>query len=184
MRVLNEDGTRAYFFGETSEGGPRGFSLWSGKSEDVSMDIVGLFIPARLGFKGFLAGTSWAWAKHLERQAAKAAFETALAGGKHAGWLEVCKKLGKRQIAKGIRSFKKEIAEHEAKIANPAKYVKDWSKLDPRQQSHLINRKWPGDIARHRSRWEYSRNSGSENRTRDLEWKTISVRATFMTSVF
>ncbi len=56
--------------------------------------------------------------------------------------------LSKREIEKGIRSIKKQIAEHEAKIANPEKHIGDWSKLDPRKQSDLVNRKWPGDIAR------------------------------------
>jgi hypothetical protein len=52
------------------------------------------------------------------------------------------------ELQKGIASIERQIAEHEAKIANPEKFIEGWSALDPRQQQALITKKWPSDIQR------------------------------------
>jgi RHS repeat-associated protein len=76
------------------------------------------------------------------------AYGTALSGGRHAGFLANYAGKPTAQIERGITSIEKQIAEHQAKIANPGRYIDDWESLDPRQQQALVNRKWPGDIAR------------------------------------
>jgi hypothetical protein len=84
-------------------------------------------------------------------QAAKSvtrAYDEALAGGRHAGFLRNYADKPTAQIERGIVSLEKQIAEHEAKIRNPAAYIDDWASLDPRQQQALLTSKWPGDIAR------------------------------------
>ena len=42
------------------------------------------------------------------------------------------------QLRKGIRSFKKRIEEHWAKIENPAKYCDDWNSYDNEHREGLI----------------------------------------------
>ena len=95
-----------------------------------------------------VAGAERLWAKYLVRKAEKEAFEVALQGGKHAGFLKSYLNMSNGQLQKGIKSIKKQIAEHYDKIANPEKHIKDWKNLDPRQRDALLNKKWPGDIAR------------------------------------
>jgi RHS repeat-associated protein len=148
LRAISADGRIAYHFGETADGGPAVGSLQTGMLKDASMDIVGFFIPARLGLKGFLAGASSLWAKHVAKKAATEAFEEALRGGRHAGFLKNYLTRSKQEIEKGIKSIKKQIATHEDKIANPQKHIQEWQKLDPRYRDALVNRKWPSDFQR------------------------------------
>jgi RHS repeat-associated protein len=71
-------------------------------------------------------------------------------GQRHAGFRRNYENKSRSEISKGIRSLKKEIAEHQDKIANPEKYIPHFRKLDPRRQNHLIHKKWPADIKRQR----------------------------------
>jgi hypothetical protein len=80
--------------------------------------------------------------------AAKGAFQIAKEGGKHAGFLRNYLGRSPAEIQKGITSFEKQIAEHQAKIANPSGALSNWRTLDPRQQQALLNQKWPGAIQR------------------------------------
>jgi RHS repeat-associated protein len=149
LELYTENGTKVTYLGENSDGSPSiSRTIWRGTVEDASLDIVGLFIPGRLGLKGLIAGASALWGKHLARRAAKEAFDQALAGAKHAGFLKNYAARSKRELERAIKSIKKQIAEHEDKIANPRKHIKDSEKLDPRQRDALINRKWPSDIQR------------------------------------
>jgi len=75
------------------------------------------------------------------------AFATALDGGKHAGFLANYAGRTVGEISSGIESIGKQIAKHEAKLADPAKVVKNWEKLSPKEQQGLIQ-KWQNDIAR------------------------------------
>ena len=50
------------------------------------------------------------------------------------------------QLRKGIRSLKKKIELHLAKIDNPAKYCEDWHSRDERAKLGLI-RHWRKEIA-------------------------------------
>jgi len=74
----------------------------------------------------------------------------AAAGGKHAGFLRSYAGRSASEIDKGITSMEQQIAKHEEAIANPKSKIRNWDELDPRQQGALVNRKWPGDIARQR----------------------------------
>lgn len=76
------------------------------------------------------------------------AYDVALAGGRHAGFLRNYAGKPTPQIERGIASIERQIAEHQAKIQNPSTYVDDWAALDHRQQQALLTSKWPGDIAR------------------------------------
>jgi hypothetical protein len=80
--------------------------------------------------------------------AAHNAFETAKAGGRHAGFLANYSGKTAEQLQKGIESLQKQIAEHADKIANPGKYIPNFGQLDSRQQAALLGSKWPSDIAR------------------------------------
>ncbi len=106
--------------------------------EDVI--FVDLLIP--------LSKVKFGWRLLDELFATKSAFDVAKQGGKHAGFLKNYLGQSAEKIQKGIASIEKQIATHQDKIANPAKHIKDWHKLDPRQQKALINKKWPSDIQR------------------------------------
>lgn len=75
-------------------------------------------------------------------------FEIAKNGGRHAGWYKDILQKSDRKLEQGIRSLEKQIAEHEGYIANPKSKISNWDSLDPREQQGLLNKKWPGDIAR------------------------------------
>jgi hypothetical protein len=66
------------------------------------------------------------------------AYETAAAGGRHAGLIQNQVGRSVSQIQSGIRSLEGRVSEHLDKIANPTKYVENWSKLDPRAQEGML----------------------------------------------
>ncbi|MGG7074653.1 hypothetical protein U5B43_10500, partial [Campylobacter sp. 9BO] len=76
------------------------------------------------------------------------AYEIAKIGGKNFGFYKNYLNKSTKEIEKGIKSLEKQIQEHIDKISNPQKYIKDFDKLDIRQQENLINKKWNSDIAR------------------------------------
>lgn len=149
LYIWNEDGTRVLYLGEKDDSSPDVRNLWVGRSENASWDIVGLFIPGKLTFKGLAAGASALWAKHLaRREATRAAYEIAKAGGKHAGFLRNYATKSRAEIERAIKSIERQMALHRDKIANPEKHIPDWKNLDPRQRDALVNKKWPSDIQR------------------------------------
>lgn len=85
------------------------------------------------------------------------AYDEALAGGKCAGFLKNYLIKPTTQIDRGITSIERQIAEHQARIRDPAAYIDDWGSLDPRQQQALLNSKWPGDIARQQEQFGFLR---------------------------
>jgi hypothetical protein len=86
--------------------------------------------------------------------AARGAFEIASEGGKHAGFLRNYAGKSANELRRGMASLEKEIATHIDKIKNPEKYIEGFSKLDPRQQKALLEKKWPRDIERQREQVE------------------------------
>ncbi|WP_249262337.1 Hint domain-containing protein, partial [Leptospira alexanderi] len=83
------------------------------------------------------------------------AYKNALDGGKHSGFLKNMLETPTPELQKGIASMNSNIIEHQNLMNDPAKYMQqygkgDWNSLDPRQQQHLLNVKWPGDIQRAR----------------------------------
>jgi len=78
-------------------------------------------------------------------------------GGRHAGFLREFASKSMGEISSGIKSIGKQIVEHEDKIANPSKYIKNWDKLDAREQVGLI-KKWQKDIQRQKEQKEILEN--------------------------
>ena len=84
------------------------------------------------------------------------AFEVAKAGGKHAGWLKQRLEDGPVQLRKGMRSIARQIAQHEAWIANPAAKVQDIDSRLPAYQVALVAG-WRDDIARQQEQMDILR---------------------------
>ena len=87
-----------------------------------------------------------------ERVAVSEEFATAQAGGRFSGFLRQLTGMSRQQITNSARTMEKTLAEHQAKIANPAKYmtrddasnpamvaraVKDWEKTVSRIEAQL-----------------------------------------------
>jgi RHS repeat-associated protein len=89
--------------------------------------------------------------------AEKTALEVAQGGGRHAGFLRNYMNKSPSELRKGITSIEKQIAEHQAKIANPEKAIPNFRQLDPRQQKALLENKWPSDIQRQQQQLEILR---------------------------
>ena len=85
---------------------------------------------------------------NAKKQITNDAYEIAKSGGKNSGFYKNYLDKSTKEIEKGIKSLEKQIQEHADKISNPQKYIKDFDKLDIRQQENLINKKWNSDIAR------------------------------------
>jgi hypothetical protein len=62
------------------------------------------------------------------------AFEEALAGGRHSGFLRNYQGRAPSELDRGMRSLERQIADHEAKIADVARHLPGFERLDPRQQ--------------------------------------------------
>lgn len=76
------------------------------------------------------------------------AYEVAKTGGKHYQWYKQQLDLGYRQLHKGIRSFEKQIMDHENWLRDPQSKVDDWEKRGAAYRDGLL-KKWRQDIARH-----------------------------------
>ncbi|NJM12380.1 MAG: hypothetical protein HC889_11295 [Synechococcaceae cyanobacterium SM1_2_3] len=77
------------------------------------------------------------------------AYEVAkIPSGKHYHWYKQQLNLGHRQLQQGIRSFEKQIEDHESWLCNPQSKVSDWEKRSGAYQEGLL-KKWRQDIARH-----------------------------------
>lgn len=86
--------------------------------------------------------------KKLGLPISRSAFEIALKGGKHSGFLKNNLPRSYEELQKGIFSFEKQIALHKEKVLFPSKHIKNWSYLDIRQRQALVREKWPSDINR------------------------------------
>lgn len=106
-----------------------------------------------------VAGVTWGATNYLSDVLKRApkqkdAYQTASSGGKHSGFLKNMEGRASSELEKGIESMEANILEHQNLIKDPAKYMQlynkkgDWNLLDWRQQKHLINVKWLGDIQR------------------------------------
>jgi hypothetical protein len=81
-------------------------------------------------------------------KAAKNAIQIAREGGKHSGQLNQFLKQTPEQLQKTIKSFDKQIANHEAWIKAPTLKVNNFYELRPEHQQNLLHH-WQQDIARH-----------------------------------
>ena len=78
--------------------------------------------------------------------AAKTPIEIAEEGGRHSGFLKNYLNKPPEELQNGIQSLDKQIAEHQAKLADPEKAIPNFKSLDARQQQALLKSKWPSDI--------------------------------------
>lgn len=69
------------------------------------------------------------------------------AGSRHAGWIAEFAGKSPREIEKSLRSLRKQVALHEAKIANPEQYIDNSAIMGERERVGLV-RKWQKDIDR------------------------------------
>ena len=53
-------------------------------------------------------------------------------------------------LEKGVRSFEKQIADHESWLEDPTRKNPNFYQLPIGQQKHLLEKHWPDDIQRHR----------------------------------
>jgi RHS repeat-associated protein len=75
------------------------------------------------------------------------AYRTALAGGKHAGSLRNYAGRSPAEIQKAIGGYERQVALHQQKIANPAKFAERWGQMNARERAGLL-KKWQSDLAR------------------------------------
>ena len=69
-----------------------------------------------------------------EISAANPAYDTALAGGKHAGTLKNYAGRSATEIQKAVRSYESQVALHQQKIANPAQFAERWGQMTVQEQ--------------------------------------------------
>ncbi|MDD5033469.1 MAG: hypothetical protein PHE55_01815 [Methylococcaceae bacterium] len=74
------------------------------------------------------------------------AYEIARNGGTHYGTWKNYKDRPKSMLERAIKTMELRIEEHLQWIASP--YIKLPSDADSRQIDALVNKKWPGDVAR------------------------------------
>ncbi len=72
--------------------------------------------------------------------AAKTSMEIAEEGGRHSGFLKNYLNKPPEELQKGIQSLDKQIAEHQAKLADPEKAIPNFKSLDARQQQALLKK--------------------------------------------
>ena len=74
------------------------------------------------------------------------AYDIAAAGGRHAGTLSNYAGRAVSELTSAVRSLEGRVAEHLSKIADPARFVENWSSLDPRAQQGML-RFWEREAA-------------------------------------
>lgn len=75
------------------------------------------------------------------------AYETAAAGGRHAGLLRNYAGRAASEIRGAVESLERNVAQHLDKIAHPERYVRNWANLSSRAQQGTL-RKWQADAVR------------------------------------
>ena len=119
----------------------------------TTAEIIGAGVIGVAGIENTIKNSSKKIVKdtvenNVKKQITNDAYEIAKSGGKNSGFYKNYLDKSTKEIEKGIKSLEKQIQEHTDKISNPQKYIKDFDKLDVRQQENLINKKWNSDIAR------------------------------------
>jgi hypothetical protein len=79
--------------------------------------------------------------------AEKGAYEIAKAGGRHAGLLRTYAEKSASEIKRALRSYENQVALHQEKLSNPAKFVKNWESMSEQAREGLL-RHWKQDIIR------------------------------------
>lgn len=92
--------------------------------------------------------------------AQRQAYNQASLGGKHAGMLRQYVDKPSEQLRKGIASLERQIAKHQKWISNPSSLprsklkvgIKSFYELPQAQQTGLLEKRWPNDVARQREK--------------------------------
>ncbi|MDX1920545.1 MAG: hypothetical protein SFU25_07435 [Candidatus Caenarcaniphilales bacterium] len=119
---------------------------FEGKPKDAGFSF-GSAVPG-LGYGFFAARKGIKYAPDFMKGAGKFgddAFEAAKNGGKHSGTLKNYANKTNEELQQALESYKKQVEIHKNKIANPEKYVLDWSNKDIRYQQGVI-KYWEKDI--------------------------------------
>jgi RHS repeat-associated protein len=66
------------------------------------------------------------------------AYKVAKQGGRHSGTLQTYAKRTSKEIAKGIRSFDKQVEEHLQKLADPSAFAGNWEHMTDRDRERLL----------------------------------------------
>jgi len=147
--LLREDGTKItdydyYILGEGNE--REGYSNTWLEYFDMALS---LFNPSK--YVGALAKINVGSKLTTAAKLGTTAYETALAGGKHSGFLKNYLGRSEDEINKAIRSMQsgnQGINVHLDKIANPTKYVPNWTNLRSSHQESLLNG-WRNTVTKH-----------------------------------
>lgn len=115
--------------------------------DEAAHGLVEILYGAALPEEKILAGVEKMAEGARAARGAKTAFEIAEAGGKHAGTLKNYAGRSVEEIQKAVSSYERQVAIHQAKIANPAQFAERWGQMSAREQAGLIN-KWGADAAR------------------------------------
>ncbi len=79
--------------------------------------------------------------------AGRGAFEIAKEGGKHSGLLKNYASRNTKEVRNAVKGYQKQVGLHKDKLANPAKYAKNWKSISAEQQQGLLQ-KWQADLQR------------------------------------
>lgn len=82
----------------------------------------------------------------------RTAYNTALAGGKHAGTLRQYRDIPSVEIRRGIRSLEKQIGKHQSWLSDPTLKVDSFYNMPEARQAALLEKRWPSDILRQREK--------------------------------
>lgn len=83
-------------------------------------------------------------------------YEKAKKGGAHSGTYKALQDMDDKQVLKSIKSFDKNVLEHEEKIKNPSMHVSNWEGRSDQYKQGII-RKWKKDIERNRQQGEIAK---------------------------
>ncbi len=95
---------------------------------------------------GKLEGAINSLLDRLVSQSESEVFKAAISKDSHVKMVRDYLSKPAKEVQKGIKSYEKQIALHQEKIANPSKFIPHWDKLHPERQQALINKKWPAEI--------------------------------------
>ena len=83
----------------------------------------------------------------LGRNAGPRLLQAAREGGRHAGTVRNYSSRSASEIAKAIRSYRRQVQIHADKLRNPRRYVENWDRLRPSHRRSLL-RRWVSDATR------------------------------------
>lgn len=117
-------------------------TLTPDEAKKNTINIAGTIWLPNLILRNTTAAANVVKSEQLATNGASPAYQTALAGGKHSGFLKNYLSRSTEEINKAINTLqngKRGINTHLDKIANPTKYVPNWNSLQAGHQQSLIS---------------------------------------------